>query len=184
MIVAVFIVLGLLLIVLQTTVLMVNPLWVAAPDLYYILVAYLAYRFDLLRSLIIIFPLSWTMDVLSGVVLGMYPAICFGAFFLLKIMSAKIPVRESFYQVPMVGVSYLVVSKIIYIGLSLFEPGASAPWSWPEMLVRVGLMILLSFPLFRLFEFINIRMQRTFIPYRVLRVRAGNRYRSSKNDKK
>ena len=177
MVVFIFIVLGLLLIVLQTTVFMIHPLWVAAPDLYYILVAYLAYRFDLLRSLIIIFPLSWTMDVLAGVVLGMYPALCFGAFFLLKALALKIPLRESFYQVPMIGVSYLVVSKVVYIGISLFEPGVLAPWSWPEMLVRVGLMILLAYPLFRFFEFINKRLQRNFISYRLLRVRSGNRYR-------
>ena len=51
-----FILIGLLLVVLQTSLMMVNPVWVGSPDLYYILVAYLAYRFDLLRSLIIIFP--------------------------------------------------------------------------------------------------------------------------------
>lgn len=181
MVVFIFIVLGLLLIVLQTSVFMIHPLWVSAPDLYYILIAYLAYRFDLLRSLIIIFPLSWTMDIFSGVVLGMYPAICFGAFFLLKILSVKIPLRESFYQVPMIGVSYLVVSKIVYIGISLFEPGVLVPWSWPEMLVRVGLMILLAYPLFRLFEFINQRLHRGFVPYRLLRVRPGNRYRQEDN---
>lgn len=182
MAVVVFIILGLLLIVLQTTIFMVHPQWVAAPDLYYILVAYLAYRFDLLRSLIIIFPLSWAMDVFSGVVLGMYPAICFGAFFLLKGMSIKVPLRESFYQVPMIGVSYLVVSKIVYIGISLFEPGVLAPWSWPEMLVRVGLMILLGYPLFRFFDSINNRFQRSFIPYKLLRVRAGNRYRREEKE--
>lgn len=177
MIVFVFIALGLLLIVLQTSIFMIHPLWVATPDLYYILVAYLAYRFDLLRSLIVIFPLSWTLDVFSGVVLGMYPAICFGTFLLLKILSVKVPLRESFYQVPMIGVSFLVVSKIVYLGISLFEPGVLAPWSWPEMLIRTGIIILLAFPLFRLFDYISTRMQRSFIPYRLLRVRAGNRYR-------
>ncbi len=53
----------------------------------------------------------------------------------------------------MIGVCYLVVSKVVYIGISLFEPGVLAPWSWPEMFVRVGLMILLAFPLFRFFCF-------------------------------
>ena len=66
---------GLLLIGLQTTLLMVHPLWIAAPDLYFVLVAYLAYRHDLFRSLIILFPLSLIFDVLSGVLLGMYPAL-------------------------------------------------------------------------------------------------------------
>jgi len=177
MVVVIYIALGLLLVVLQTSVFMVNPLWVAAPDLYFILVAYLAYRFDLLRSLIIIFPLSWMLDVVSGVVLGMYPAICFGAFLLLKILSEKVPLRESFYQVPMIGVSYLIISRIVYMFISFFEPGVLTPWSWPEMLVRIGMMILLAFPMFRLFEYISKHPQRSFLPYRLLRVRAGNRYR-------
>ncbi|MDW7772714.1 MAG: hypothetical protein SCH71_07465 [Desulfobulbaceae bacterium] len=180
MTVLVFIVLGILLIVLQTSVFMIHPLWVAAPDFYFILVAFLAYRFDLLRSLIIIFPLSWIMDVFSGVVLGMYPAICFGAFLLLKTLSVKVPLRESYYQMPLIGVGYLVVAKIVYFGISLFEPGVLVPWSWPEMLIRAGLMILLAFPLFRFFEYISKRLQHNFIPYRLLRVRAGNRYRQEK----
>lgn len=181
MLILIYILLGLLLIVLQTSVFMINPLWVAAPDLYYILIAYLAYRFDLLRSLVIIFPISWTLDVFSGVVLGMYPAICFGSFLLLKALAAKAPVRESFYQIPMIGVSYLIVFKIVYVGVSLFEPGAAVAWSWPEMLIRVGLLILFAFPLFRLFESINKRFQKSLIPYRLLRVRAGNRYRQEDN---
>ena len=177
MIVVVFTLLGLLLIVMQTTIFMFNPLWVAAPDLYYILVAYLAYRFDLLRGLIIIFPLSWTLDVFSGVVLGTYPVICFGAFLLLKAMAAKIPVRESLYQIPLIGVSYLVISKMVHLVLSFFEPGTITPWSWVDMGIRVALIILLAFPLFRLFECIYKRLQRNFIPYKMLRVRVGNRYR-------
>ena len=158
--VLVYMIIGLLLIVLQTTVLMVNPVWVLAPDLYYILVAYLAYRFDLIRSLIIIFPLSWSLDIFSGIVLGMYPAICFGSFCLLKGISARLPLRESFYQVPMIGVSYLVVMKIVYIGMYLFEPDDLAPWSWPEMIVRAGIIVLLAYPLFRFFEIINKRLQK------------------------
>ena len=181
MVVVAFIIIGLLLIVLQTTLFMVNPVWVAAPDLYYILVAYLAYRLDLLRGLIIIFPLSWTLDVFSGVVLGTYPTICFGAFFLLKFMAEKVPVRESLYQIPLVGVSYLVVSKVVYLGLLFFEPGAAAPWSWIDMGIRVALMMLLAFPLFRFFEFVYKRFQTTFIPYKLLRVKAGNRYRQRKD---
>lgn len=178
----VFIVIGLLLIVLQSSVFMLNPVWVGAPDLYYILVAYLAYRFDLFRSLIILFPLSWIMDVFSGVVIGVYPVICFSAFVLLKVMDTKIPVRESIYQVPLVGVSYLVIHKVVHIFLSILMPEAAAPWSWPEMLVKVFLLVLFAFPLFRFFEFVNQRLQKKFVPFRMLRVRSGNRFRSEERE--
>jgi rod shape-determining protein MreD len=177
MIAFVFILVGLMLIVLQTSVLMVNPVWVASPDLYYILIAYLAYRFDLLRSLIILFPLSWIMDVFSGVVIGTYPAICFGAFVLLKVIDAKIPVRESLYQVPLMGVSYLIVYKVVHTFFSFFLPGSIAPWSWPEMFVKVFLLVLVAFPLFGFFEYINQRLQKKFVPFKMLRVRSGNRFR-------
>jgi len=179
----VFIVIGLLLIVIQTSVMMLNPVWVASPDLFYILVAYLAYRFDLLRSLIILFPLSWVLDVLSGVVIGTYPAICFGAFLLLKIIDAKVPVRESLYQVPLMGVSYLVVYRVVYAILSLFAPESIAPWSWTEMFARLFLLVLVAFPLFSFFEYINQRLQKQFTPFRMLRVRSGNRFRSEEGER-
>jgi rod shape-determining protein MreD len=177
MVVVAYTLLGVFLVVLQTTILMVNPLWVGAPDLYYILVAYLAYRMDILRGLIILFPLSWAMDVLSGVVLGTYPALCIIAFVLLKVTAVKMPVRESLYQIPFIGVSYLVVSKFVYMILSFLEPGVLAPWSWPTVLLRVALLVVLAFPLFRLFEFVNRRLQGSLIPFKMLRVQSGNRYR-------
>lgn len=177
MVVVTYTLIGLLLVVLQTTILMFNPLWAAAPDFYYILVAYLAYRMDLLRGLIILFPVSWTMDVLSGVVLGTYPAICFTAFVLLKFLAVKLPVRESLYQVPFIGVSYLVVSKFVYTVLTFMEPGAPAPWSWPVVLLRVVLLVVFAFPLLRLLELVNQRLQGNFISFKMLRVQSGNRYR-------
>lgn len=178
-----FILIGLLLVVLQTSVLTFTPVWVSSPDLYYILVAYLAYRFDLLRSLIIIFPISWLMDVFSGVIIGMYPAICFVSFVLLKLMDTKIPVRESLYQIPLAGLCYLVVHKIVHIFLSVAATDPIAPWSWPEMFAKVFLLVIFAFPLFRFFEYVNTRLQRNFIPFRMLRVRSGNRFRPEEDER-
>ncbi|GAB4341917.1 MAG: hypothetical protein Kow0089_16620 [Desulfobulbaceae bacterium] len=182
MVVLAYLLIGLFLVILQTSVLMVHPLWVPAPDLYYILLAYLAYRFDLLRSLIIIFPLSWVLDILSGVVIGMYPAICFSSFVLLKAMDAKIPVRESLYQVPLAGVCYLFVHWAAHTVISLFFPGVLAPWSWLQMFVRVFLLILIAFPLFRVFELVTRRLNRQFTPFKMLRVRSGNRFRGEEGE--
>lgn len=183
MVALVFILIGLLLIGIQTSVLMINPVWVGSPDLYYILVAYLAYRFDLLRSLIILFPLSWIMDVFSGVVIGVYPVICFSTFILLKVMDTKIPVRESLYQIPLIGVCYVIVHKVTHIFLSFFMPGSTAPWSWAEIFARVFLLVLFAFPLFRFFEVITQRMQRNIIPFKMLRVRSGNRFRPEEGER-
>ena len=177
MFVLIFFLLGLLLIILQTTVFMINPVWNGAPDLYFILVAYLAYRHDLFRSLIVLFPLAMIFDVLSGLVLGMYPALFILGYFFLKVMSDRLPVRESFYQVPMIGVGYLLVNWLVYVCMSFAVPSILVPWSWPIMFMRAALVVLLSFPLFRLFEFFNRRIEGKFTGFYKGRLRSGNRYR-------
>lgn len=177
MAVPVFILIGLVLIVLQSTVFMFNPTWPAAPDLYYILIAFLAYRFDLLRGLLVVLPLSVAMDVVSGVILGTYPAVCFLGYALLKTMAEKMPVRESYYQVPFIGVSYLLAYKLVYLALSLLLADAIAAWSWPLMLLRVMLLVLFAFPLLKFFEWITTRLQHTLLPIRTVKVRPGNVFR-------
>ncbi len=177
MLILVFLITGMLLIVLQTTLFMFTPTWVAAPDFYYILVAYLAYRLDLLRGLVILLPLSCILDVFSGTILGMYPAICFMGYFLLKFISIKLPVRESLYQVPLVAVSYLVVCWLVFFSLDLMQPDTLADWSWPLMLLRAALIILLSFPLFRFFEFLNRFFRGRIVPLKLRRARSGNTFR-------
>lgn len=172
-----FFFLGLLLIGLQTTLFMVNPCWSGAPDLYFVLVAYLAYRHDLLRSLIILFPLAMIFDVLSGLLLGMYPALFILGFLLLKVTSTRLPVRESLYQVPMIGVGYLLVSWLVYVVMSFAAPSLLVTWSWPLMLLRAGLVIVCAFPLFRFFEFFSRRVEGKFFGLRKVRLRSGNRYR-------
>ncbi len=169
--------LGLLLIILQTTLFMLTPTWAAAPDLYYIMIAYLAYRIDLLRGLVILLPLSCVLDVFSGTVIGMYPAICYGGYLLLKFISAKMPVRESLYQIPLVAVSFLVVHWLVFEVLNFVLPDVLIPWSWPLMLIRAGLIVLFSFPLFRLFEFLNHHLLGKFSTLKILRSRSGNQFR-------
>jgi rod shape-determining protein MreD len=172
-----FLVAGLLLIVLQTTVFMLTPTWSAAPDFYYILVAYLAYRVDLVRGVVILLPLSCILDVFSGTIIGMYPAICFSGYFLLKFISVKLPVRESLYHVPLIAVSYLVVYRIVFLALDFFQPDTLISWSWPIMLVRAALVILFAFPLFRFFEFLNHQFRGRLSSLKILRSRSGNQFR-------
>ncbi|RUM33599.1 MAG: hypothetical protein DSY58_08975 [Desulfobulbus sp.] len=172
-----FVFLGLLLIVLQTTVFMLTPTWAAAPDLYYILIAYLAYRVDLLRGLVILLPLSCILDVFSGTVIGMYPAICYGGYLLLKFVSVKMPVRESLYQIPLVAVSFLVVNWFVFVVMDFIKPGFLVAWSWPLMLLRAGLIVLFSYPLFKCFEFLRHHLLGKFSSLKILRSRSGNQYR-------
>ncbi len=177
MIVIGFTVLGVLLVVLQTSVCMIHPVWLLAPDFYYILVAYLAYRLDLLRSLIILFFLGCVLDVFSGTILGMYSLLCFSAFFLLRCAARKMPVSESLYQVPLIGVSYLVISWIAYVLVSIFEPGTLVEWYWWKMMVRTGLIVVFAYPLFRFFEYTHHWLGKGLFAWKKVRVRTDNRYR-------
>jgi rod shape-determining protein MreD len=172
-----FIVTGLLLIILQTTICMPTPIWLPAPDFYYVLVAYLAFRLDLLRSLIILFPLVCILDVLSGTILGMYALLCFSGYFLLRLVSAKLPVNVPLYQVPLVGLSYLAVSWVVYLLLELLEPGQQISWYWWKMIVRTILVTVVSYPLFLFFDWLQKHSHRSFLPWNRLRLRTDNRRR-------
>jgi rod shape-determining protein MreD len=172
-----FMAVGLVLVILQTTLCMPTPVWLAAPDFYFVLVAYLAFRLDLLRSLIILFPLVCVLDVVSGTILGMYALLCFGGYFLLRLLSAKLPVNEYLYQIPLIGVSYLAVSWVVYLFLDLLEPGQQIPWSWWKMLVRTALISVAAYPLFFLFDSIQKVSHRRFFPWNKFRLRTDNRRR-------
>jgi rod shape-determining protein MreD len=177
MVVCNFIVVGLLLAILQTTICMPKLVWLLAPDFYYVLVAYLAFRMDLLRSLIILFPLVCILDVLSGTILGMYALLCFSGYFLLRLLSAKLPINQFLYQIPLVGLSYLAVSWVVYLLLELLEPGQQVSWFWWKMIVRTMLVALFSYPLFLLFDWLQKHSHRSFLPWNRLRLRTDNRRR-------
>ncbi|MDD2465472.1 MAG: hypothetical protein PHI97_15860 [Desulfobulbus sp.] len=177
MVVVNFILVGLLLVILQTTVFMPKLVWLPAPDFYFVLVAFLAYRLELLHSLIILFPLACFLDVLCGTVLGSYALICFGCFFFVKTIAGKLPIRETLYQIPLIGVAYLVVHWLVYLLLNFLQPGQLVPWSWWQMLIRALLVVVLGYPLFYFFEKVRKFSLSNFLPWNRLRLRTDNRRR-------
>jgi len=173
-----FIITGLILLTLQTTVLMPEPLWYGSPDLCFILTAYLAYRMNYLAGILIILPVSWFSDVFCGTVLGTYPIAYLSAFLLLKYISQHMPVRESLYQLPLIGAVYLIIHRLLYFGLGFIEPTPLSAWSWPVILIKALIMVLLAFPLLRFFDAIARRMERfTHHSGDLFHIRSGNRFR-------
>ena len=172
-----FIAVGLLLVVLQSTLFMPSPLWIASPDLYYILVGYLAYNFTFLRGIAVLVPVSMVLDVYSGTIIGMYPALCYLGYFLLKFMVAKMPVRKSLYQLPLVALSYLVVNWTLLLLLDFFQPQVIASWEWFPILLRVLLIYLFSFPLFRFFTFLDKKLRGKISAKRFSHSLPGNQFR-------
>lgn len=149
---------GIALIIAQTTLLEYLPLWLGRPDLSFILVAFVAYRFAWIPGIVLVFVLSWVMDVVASIYLGLYPLVCLLAFTALKSTTNKSPVKESTYQIPLVGLSYFLVQIIFYFINSVLLPDMLPEWSWPGVLQRTLLVVLSAIPLFlvfnRLYEYI------------------------------
>jgi len=177
MIVINFIVVGLLLVIAQTTVFMPQVDWLPAPDFYFVLVAFLAYRLELIHCLLILFPLACFLDVLCGTVLGSYALICFSGFFLLKTANEKLPIREPLYQIPLIGLVYLAVHYLVYQLLNFLQPDHLVPWSWSPMCIRTLLVMVLAYPFFFFFEKVRTFSVSNFLPWSRIRLRTDNRRR-------
>lgn len=156
-----FVVLGILLIVLETTLLQSFPAWIGRPDFVYILVAFSAYRFAWLPGLLLTFILGWTMDSLTGINLGVYPLECLTVFACLKALTTNNPLRASTYQVPLVGLSYFVVQVATYFLYSFTLPDFLPEWSWGRIFGETGILVVATIPCFLLLnalsEYLQIR---------------------------
>jgi len=170
MMVFLFWALGIALIIAQTTLLDYLPLWLGCPDLIFILVAYISYRFAWIPGIFLVFALSWVMDVVGSIYLGVYPLMCLLVFAALKALTSKSPVKESTYQIPLVGLSYLLMQIVFYFIVTVFLPDMLPEWSWTGASQRTILIVLTSIPLFvlfnRLYEYVLKRRLRGKLPRR------------------
>jgi rod shape-determining protein MreD len=147
-----FWVLGIALIVVQTTLLQSLPLWLGRPDFVFILVAFTAYRFAWIPGIALVFTLGWIMDVVVGIHLGFYPLMCLLTFTALKLLTNKSPIKESTYQIPLVGLSYFLIQMFLYFAYSLTLPEDLPEWSWGLTLQRTALLVAAAVPFFLLFS--------------------------------
>jgi rod shape-determining protein MreD len=161
---------GIVLIIAQTTLLEYLPLWLGRPDLVFIVVAFIAYRFAWIPGILLVFALSWVLDVVASIYLGLYPLVCLLAFAALKTLTNKSPVKESTYQIPLVGLSFFLMQIFFYFVNSILLPDMLPEWSWIGVLQRTILVVLASVPLFilfnRLYEYILKRRLRGKPPKR------------------
>lgn len=148
----VFIPLGILLIVLQTSVLQMLPGDFARPDLVYLLVAFAAYRLPWLQGILLAFAVGWVLDVLVGFNLGVYPLQFLLVFVCLKFVTLNSPVKESAYQIPMVGVSYFLLKMMSYLFSSMTLQYNLPEWSWGSIIQQTLLLVIAAIPCFLLFN--------------------------------
>lgn len=173
-----FFLVGISLIISQSSIFCFVPSWFGRPDLIFILIAFIAYRFEWLRGLWLVLVFSWIMDVISGLYLGTYPLLYLFLFVSLKIFKEKSPVKEVAYQVPLVGVAFLVEYSGMYFVYSLVLPGVLPEWSWAKILQQTLILIVATIPCFLLYNSLFEHMsKRRLVAPRILRKRSGNYFR-------
>lgn len=148
----VFLILGILLTVLQTSVLQMMPGSFSRPDLVYLLVAFAAYKLPWLPGILLAFTVGWVLDVLVGINLGIYPLQFLFVYVCLKLVTLNSPVKESAYQIPMVGVSYFLLKMAVYLFSSLTLQYGLPEWSWVQNIQETLLLVVAAIPCFLLFN--------------------------------
>lgn len=177
MAVIVYSIIGLLLVLLQVTVLMVHPLWPAAPDIYFVLLGYLAFSMNMERAAIILLPVVWLLETLSWSVPGYYIVLCYGGLSALKICDARYQVTQTASRIGLVGATYLLLTGILYFIMAISWPERELNWSWPLVFLRVMLIVVIAVPCFSLFTRLDRIMVKNSMEKHFNRQRAGNYYR-------
>lgn len=147
-----FLTLGILLLLLQTTMFQILPEWLGKPALLFTLIVFLAIRVNTLQGVILVLLLGMIMDVFSGIFLGLYPVIYLLLFFLIKQASRHLAIEEPIYQPPLLVISYLLASSLVFILTFLLAPENRVDWSWSYTLLQILILSIISIPLFTLYN--------------------------------
>ena len=176
MLITVFIILGAFLLVVQTTIFVRIPQWLGNPDLLFLLVLFTATKVDNYRGVILIMIFGLMMDIFSGFVPGLFPAVYLGLFITIKYISRHVIVDEPTQQPPLAAACYLTSSGAIYLYMAIFNPGTDIFWSWRDLLLQMFILAILSLPSFHLLSLlvakINTDKNRLFS----LHGKRGNRF--------
>ncbi len=172
-----FFFLGMLLISIQATFFQFFPSWLGRPDLVYILVTFIAYRFDWFRGFFLVYTLGWMMDVVSGMYLGTYSIQFLFVFICLKVITRNSPVKETAYQVPLVGISYFLVQMGFYFFYSFAIPDTLPEWSWNRMVQETIILLVATVPCFLLYNSLYEYFLQRRLSQKILRRRSGNQFR-------
>ncbi len=169
-----FLAVAVLLVVLQTTLLMPTPVWLFAPDFYFIFIAFIASRFAAMPALFLVYVVGLMLDVLAGTVLGMYSSLCFAGYGLILLLTDKMVYKEFLWSIPIIALSFFLLSALVYLVFDFLYPGQLVSWAWWEMVVRTLLVAAFTYPLFRLLDMVYAYGENTVFPWKRLKVRPNN----------
>lgn len=157
----VFVLLEIFLVSVQTTLLPYFPRAIGQPDLIFIFIAFISYRFDWISGLGLVLLMGWMLDVVSSLYLGVYLIQYLVVFIALKSLSGNNPLREDAYQIPLTAVVFLISQFILYFFLSQVTPLSDSQWSWMGTIQDTIILLIATVPCFLfynlVFEFFSKR---------------------------
>ncbi len=158
MLIGIFLTIGTLCLLLQTTLLHNLPAWIGQPDLLFLLIVFAATHLDLFRGAVLALLLGLLMDIFSGIFLGLYPLTYLLVFFVLKTSTRHLAFTDTLHQIPLIIISYLFGNAAIYVISSILAPAAVLSWGWGNMLQQLIIMSVVCIPSFSLFRWLQLRM--------------------------
>jgi rod shape-determining protein MreD len=173
-----FIILGTLLLVLQTSFLPIFPGWFAKLDPLFVLVVFVSVRVDPFRGALIIIYLGMLTDIFSGIYSGLHPVVYLTLHFMIKLLSRPLVLNEPPHQIPLVLTSYFFVLSLINLTTTFLSPDVASLWNWKEIIVRLLLLALITMPLFSFYDFTMSRLSPRKALEILIKPRNKNRFRS------
>jgi rod shape-determining protein MreD len=177
MVISFFLIVGIGLLVLQTSIFPLLPTWLGRPDPLFVLIVYAALRLDVYQGAILTLVFSLLLDIFSGPFLGLYPVTYLPLFVILKTMAANLTIHETSHQVPLTLASYLFAAVGLFVFASLLMPEDTLYWSWRAILVQLFLLAILTIPLFQLYDAIWASLNRRLKNRSPLQFQTGNRFK-------
>lgn len=167
---------GVVLLLLQTTVLHALPDWFGRPHLLLLLIVFLGTNLDPYKGATLVLLFGFLMDIFSGTFLGLHPIAYLLLFTVLQVTSRHLAINESVHQVPLIALSYLLTASIIFILAPVLGPQCRLSWTWGNEILQILMLAVLSIPFFHFCKWLtsslDVKNQRN--PFR--RQKSGNRY--------
>ncbi len=147
-----FIILGTLLLILQTSFLPTMPGWFAKLDPLFVLVVFVIVRLDPYRGAVLVLYFGMLTDIFSGIYSGLHPVTYLTLHFMIKLLSRPFVLNEPPHQIPLVITSYFFVLGLIHMITTFLSPNVTSLWNWKEIIVRMLLLAIITMPLFSLYD--------------------------------
>ncbi len=150
--VIIFFILGIFLLVLQTSFLTSLPDWMGRPDPLFVLIVFVTVRLKPPSAPILLLLLGLIMDIFSGIFLGIYPIVYILLFFLLFSLTQRLFLYEAVHQIPLVLTCYLLVNGLLFSVATFLAPENALVWQWKKVLLQMFMLALMTLPLFSFFD--------------------------------